>query len=134
MPIFAQGMGEILPECAASGNCSLCGFLIGFANIATWLLSIVGSVALLLFIIGGLVWLTAGGNQERVQRGRSILVNTIYGVIVVFLAWLLVNFIIGSLVGIPINPKLFGTTQPWYQYCEGESQYLPGTAPTSTPP
>lgn len=124
---FAQEMGAILPGCAQTGNCSLCDFLIGFSNIAQWLLSILGSVALLFFIYGGFVWLTAGGNEERIKRGRDILTHTVIGVIIVLAAWLIINFVIMSLVGAPVTPnqsvKIF-SNKIWYEYC---TEGLPST-------
>jgi hypothetical protein len=37
-------------------------------------LGVVGSIALIMFIYGGFVWMTAAGNQERVGKGKEILV------------------------------------------------------------
>lgn len=112
----ATSTGTILPPCVQDGNCGLCDFLIGFSNIANYLLSFLGSAALLLFIYGGFIWLTAGGNMDYVKKGRDILLNTVYGILIVFCAWEIVNFIIASMTGTPFNAvKIFGN--PWYTYC-----------------
>lgn len=131
--LATPAQATILPSCAESGNCGLCDFLIGFANIATWLLSILGSVALLFFIYGGVVWLTAAGNEEKIKSGRSILVNTVVGVVIVMASWAIINFTIISLVGAPTptQPAKIFSTQPWYQYCESEIPTPPPTPITS---
>lgn len=130
--LATPAQATILPPCAESGNCFLCDFLIGFANIATWLLSILGSVALLFFIYGGVVWLTAAGNEEKIKSGRGVLVNTVVGVVIVMASWAIINFTIISLVGAPTptQPAKIFSTQPWYQYCESE---IPTLTPTVTP-
>ena len=65
--------------------------LIGKVIIAA--LGIVGSIALLMFIYGGFVWMTAAGNQEMVTRGRNILMWAAIGLIVIFSSYALVKFV-----------------------------------------
>jgi hypothetical protein len=117
--------GTILPECIETGNCSLCDILKAFANFADFIISIVGSIALLLFLYGGYVWMTSAGNQERIKRGRDVIISTIIGVILVLGAWQIINFTVSAFVSpnpaTTISFKLF-TDQPWYQYC---NQSLP---------
>jgi len=62
-------------------------------------LGIVGSLALLMFIYGGLLWMTSAGNQEKVDQGRKIIVWATAGLAVIFLSYAIVNFVIKSLVG-----------------------------------
>lgn len=112
--------GTILPECIESGNCSLCDILKTFANFADFMISVVGSVALLFFLYGGYVWISSAGNHERIKRGKNILVSTIVGIILVMGAWQIINFTISAFVSsspTAISFKLF-TNQPWYQYCD----------------
>lgn len=63
-------------------------------------LGIVGSIALLMFIYGGFLWLMSGGNEKNITKGKNILVWTSIGLVVIFIAYALVNFVIGSLTGI----------------------------------
>ncbi len=74
--------------------------LIGKVIIAA--LGIVGSIALLMFIYGGFVWMTAAGNQEMVTRGRNILIWAAIGLIVIFSSYALVKFVFQG-VGAPIT-------------------------------
>lgn len=43
-----------------------------------------GSIALLMFVYGGLVYLTAQGESERIQRAKNTLVWAIMGLAVIF--------------------------------------------------
>jgi hypothetical protein len=62
-------------------------------------LGIVGSIALVMFIYGGFVWMTAAGNQESVTKGRNILIWATVGLIVIFSAYALVNFVFKAIGG-----------------------------------
>jgi hypothetical protein len=54
------------------------------------ILAIIGSIFLMMVIYGGFTWMTAAGNDTKVAKGRSILIWAIIGIIVIFLAWMLV--------------------------------------------
>jgi len=62
-------------------------------NIINAILGIVGSIALLMFVIGGFWWMTAGGNEERVKKGRQTLEWATFGLIVIFSAYAILRFV-----------------------------------------
>lgn len=57
-------------------------------------LGIVGSIALVMFIYGGLTWMISGGSAEKVKKGRDIIVWSAVGLIVIFISYGLVRFLI----------------------------------------
>lgn len=57
-------------------------------------MGIVGSLALLMFVYGGLTWMTSSGSQEKVKKGKDILLWSAVGLIVIFGAYGLTKFII----------------------------------------
>jgi hypothetical protein len=61
-------------------------------------LGIVGSIALLMFIIGGFMWMTAAGNEERVRLGKNILIWSTLGLVVIFSAYAITRFVISALL------------------------------------
>jgi hypothetical protein len=63
------------------------------------ILGIIGSLALMVFVYGGFVWLTAAGNVERVARGKSTLIWAAIGLAVIFLSYSLIRFILAALTG-----------------------------------
>lgn len=71
-------LGEATPE-----QCGLDELFQVFINVANFLLSIIGSVTLLMFVYGGFTWLTSGGSAEKVKRGTGIMVNTAIGIVIV---------------------------------------------------
>ena len=62
-------------------------------------LGIVGSLALAMFIYGGLVWMMAAGNNEKVQKGKDILIWATIGLVIIFASYALVNFVIKDMIG-----------------------------------
>lgn len=57
-------------------------------------LGIVGSLALVMFIYGGFMWMTSAGNSEQVQKGKNILIWAALGLAVIFSSYALVKFVI----------------------------------------
>ncbi len=60
-------------------------------------LGVVGSISLALFTYSGLLWMSAAGNAERVQKAKSVMIWTATGMGIIFLAYALVKTIIESL-------------------------------------
>lgn len=68
------------------------GDIIGYA------LSFIGVVFFILMIYGGLRWMTARGNSEIVERAKNIIETAFIGIIIIFLAYTVTNFVINKLV------------------------------------
>ncbi len=68
------------------------------ARVIKAVLGIVGSIGLLMFIYGGFLWLTAGGSDEKVKKGREVLVWAVIGLATIFSAYAILNFVIGALI------------------------------------
>lgn len=62
-------------------------------------LGIVGSIALVMFIYGGFVWMTAMGASDKVTKGKDIIIWASIGLIVIFSAYAMVNFVLGDIIG-----------------------------------
>lgn len=63
------------------------------SGIITHVLGIVGALALLMFIWGGLIWMTAAGNPEKVKKGTNTLVWATIGLVVIFASYVILKFI-----------------------------------------
>ncbi|MEI6835956.1 MAG: hypothetical protein WCK59_03920 [Candidatus Falkowbacteria bacterium] len=64
------------------------------ARLITFILSLVGSISLLLFVYGGIAWMTSMGNSAQVKKGRDIVIWAVIGLLVVFTSYILVKFVI----------------------------------------
>ncbi len=54
------------------------------ANIIRVILGFTGSIALLLFVYGGFLWMTSTGNAEKITKGKNIFIWATIGLIVIF--------------------------------------------------
>ncbi len=60
-------------------------------------LSIVGSVALLMFVYGGFLWLTSAGNATAVEKGKNVLLWAVMGLVLIASSYVLVTAIFQGL-------------------------------------
>jgi Type IV secretion system pilin len=62
------------------------------------LLAIVGSVALLFFIIAGIQMIFSGGSEEKIGSARTMMVQTIIGLVIFLSAYLIIAFVQKTLI------------------------------------
>lgn len=75
---------------------SLTGTAGVFSTVTNVLLFIIGGVAVIMIIVGGLRYITSGGNSANVTAAKNTILYALVGVIVAILAFAAVNFVIGS--------------------------------------
>ena len=63
------------------------------------ILGLSGSIALLIFIYGGVVYLTAQGENERIQRAKNTLTWATVGLAVIFGSYAFLNYLFAGLKG-----------------------------------
>jgi len=66
-------------------------------NIIKSIMGIIGAVALLVFVYGGFVWMTAAGNETNIAKGKKILLWASIALIIMVLGWVLIGFIFEAL-------------------------------------
>ncbi len=63
------------------------GILIGVV------LSFVGVLFLVLMIYGGILWMTARGNEQQTEKARDLIIASVIGLIIVLSAYAITEFI-----------------------------------------
>lgn len=58
------------------------------------IISVIGTITLLMFVYAGVLWITAQGEPKKVQRGKDIMVWCVLGLAVIAGAYVLVNALI----------------------------------------
>ena len=61
------------------------------------LMGIIGTILVLLLIYGGFLWMTAAGEEKKVEEAKKIIKNSIIGLLVIFLAYGIAKFVIDAL-------------------------------------
>jgi len=85
---------------AAAGQAGIQTFPITskIGDIISYILGFVGIIFLILTIAGGLMWMTAGGSEERVAKAKKLIVNATIGIILVFSAYAITYFVTETLL------------------------------------
>ncbi len=98
--IFAQdiGLGNTLDIVADSAGVqtnvtdpTLPDTIIG--AIITWVLGFIGVLFLSFIIFAGYQWMTAGGNEEKVDKSKKRIISSVIGLALVFFAFIISNLI-----------------------------------------
>lgn len=96
-PAFAI---TIVPLCARAASLqtpSLDCVLETFRSVASLIVGITGSFALLMFVYGGFMWVTSAGSAEKVKKGKQIFTYAVIGLIVIFGAYAFLTTFINAL-------------------------------------
>ena len=104
MPLLQANAQGLTPVCGYDLNkdgiyssqtegCKLCHFFVLGNNILKFLfLTLIPIGAVIMVVVGGFMFLVSAGNPTSLQRGKDILTTTIKGLIIVCVAWLVVDF------------------------------------------
>ena len=61
-------------------------------------LLVMGSLAFLVFFVGGVMWITSGGNEDKIKKGSQAMVWATIGIVVIFSSYAIINLILTSLL------------------------------------
>ena len=73
-------------------------------NIIQWVLGILALVAVIMIIIAGFQWMTAAGNEEKVEKAKKVISAAVIGLIIVLLAWAIVIFVANTTANVTTAP------------------------------
>ncbi len=57
----------------------------------SWLLAILGFIAVIGFVISGILYLTAAGNESQIEKAKSAMTYSIVGVIVALMGYVVIQ-------------------------------------------
>lgn len=78
-------------------------------NIIYSILGFLGVICLLLMIVAGIMWMTAGGNEENAKKAKDIIKATFLGLMVILSAYAVTVFVVNELLDIlgpPPRPQI----------------------------
>ncbi|MDP6571702.1 MAG: pilin, partial [Patescibacteria group bacterium] len=101
-PAFAQadpiaeefGLNTSFQQVGVAGSSDIKGII---ANIINITLGFLGIVAVIIILYAGYMWMTAGGNEEKVSKAKLILRNAIIGLVIILASWGIAAFIMSKL-------------------------------------
>lgn len=84
--------GANVPSQDLFGNGSI------FTTVVNILLFIIGAICVIMLIWGGIRYTTSGGNSSNVTAAKNTIMYAIIGLIIAFLAFAIVNWVLGAIM------------------------------------
>ncbi len=88
-----------IPDCAFSyeGCRDINDVLQLVVNIGEFIFKIIGTLAFVFFIYGGITMIASFGSADKFQKGKDILTAAVIGLVITFSAYLLIQFVLQTL-------------------------------------
>ncbi len=113
-----QGVSDKCHGPKSTGDCTLCDMLVVAHNVAKLIFVTMSAIALIILLIAGVGLILNMGNMQTVAQNKKMIANTVIAVVIILLAWTIVNLSIYTLVGKQPGQKLdktFWSKEFWYQ-------------------
>ncbi|HQO10791.1 MAG TPA: hypothetical protein PK086_01015 [bacterium] len=81
----------------STGDYTLDDIVMIAVRASRWILGIVGSLALLMFVYGGFMFLISSGSSDKISKAKAIIVAAIVGLIIVFSSYLIIQFVLKTI-------------------------------------
>ena len=63
-------------------------------NAVNWVIGILTLIAVIVIIIAGIMWMTAGGNEEKQTSARSLLISGLIGLGIALAAYAIITVVV----------------------------------------
>ena len=70
----------------------------GVMMIVKVLLGFLGIIAIIIILYGGFIWMTGGGNEEKIGQAKKIITAGVIGLVIIFVAYAVASFVIVQLM------------------------------------
>ncbi|OGH93707.1 MAG: hypothetical protein A2538_02360 [Candidatus Magasanikbacteria bacterium RIFOXYD2_FULL_41_14] len=94
-PITTDDLGVVYGSYTGLGSRDVRDTVASIIRVA---LGLLGIVAVVIIIIGGFTWMTAGGNDEKVGEAKKWIFSGVIGLAIILSAYALANYVIAQLV------------------------------------
>lgn len=104
-PVKAFAAGQEICQAAGTNFSALCRLRLenntgGVVGTIVQIILILGViVALFYFIMGGVKWITSGGDRNKIAAARSQLIAALAGLLIAFFAFAVVNYVLYFFTG-----------------------------------
>ena len=98
--LFAQGGGAADVEQIDGYGADLVGWLV---QMLQWLIGLAGLVAAAVLIMNGFMYITASGDEGKIQKATKGITYAIVGLVIAAIAFLIVNFVANQLSEVEVD-------------------------------
>ena len=68
------------------------------ANVINIILGFLGIVAVIIILLGGFKWMTAGGNEDKVGEAKKLITAGIIGLVIIIASFAIATFVLTQLI------------------------------------
>ncbi len=97
MPAQALDIGQTYAENIGLGNREPKSIIVSVVQVALGFLAL---LAVIIILIGGFKWMTAGGNDDKVAEARKLITAGIIGLLIILASWGIARWIINTFVNV----------------------------------
>ena len=91
-----RAYGAFFPEFQFAGHTKTPGAIASV--ILTYVVELVGMLAVAYLVYGGIAYLTSAGSEEGVKKAKGIIMTALIGIVIVVAAYVIVNWLSGVLI------------------------------------
>ena len=62
-------------------------------NIVKYLMTFLGIIAVVIILLGGFKWMTAAGNEDKVDEAKKLIIAGLIGLVIILAAFIIVQFV-----------------------------------------
>jgi hypothetical protein len=92
---FGGQTGDEFSSTAGLGQANLVDTIAQIIRIA---LGFLGVIAVVIILLGGFKWMTAGGADPKVQEAKKLIFSGVIGLVIIIAAYAIASFVIESIV------------------------------------
>ncbi|MEK7637292.1 MAG: peptidoglycan-binding protein [Patescibacteria group bacterium] len=92
--------------------CQIKDFVNLFIYLSKWGMSILGLLAVFMFVYGGFQFVTAGGRASKVDEGKRVMTGTVIGTIIALTAYVIINTAVAAISGSTIRVNSYNPFGP----------------------
>ena len=67
------------------------------AGVINVVLGFIGIIAVVIILLGGFKWMTAGGNEDKIGEAKGLITSGVIGLIIILMSWAIAKFVIDLL-------------------------------------
>jgi len=90
-----SSLGEVGTAMGVSGDQGDLPALIG--NLINVLLSVLGIILVVIIVYAGYMWMTAGGDTDKVKKAKAWMANAVIGIVIIVAAYAISSFVIDAI-------------------------------------
>ena len=95
--VYGAGLGDaagLLTDAGTSANLSNKSDIGSTIKVIVGaILALVGTIFLIMMVYAGFLWITAAGNSEQAEKGKTIIAQSVIGLIITLAAFAITNFV-----------------------------------------